>query len=58
MLPFLYLVVFNNSFSNSVGNENVRVRLALSILTSVPITLANDAIEILPIVADKTMKDL
>ena len=55
---FLFLVVFNNFFTIPVDNENVRLRLALPIPTGVPITVANDAIETLPLVADKTIKDL
>ena len=55
---FLFLVVFNNFFTSSVDNENVRLRLALAIPTGVPITVANDATEMLPFVADKTIKDL
>ena len=42
----------------SVDNENARLRLALAIPTGVPITVANDAIETLPLVADKTIKNL
>ena len=69
MLFFLFLVVFNNLFTSPVDNENVRVRLALAIpmlalalyyylkISSVPITVVNDAIEMLPLVADKTIKD-
>ena len=33
------------------------IRVALAIPTGVPIKVANDAIEILPLVADKTMKN-
>ena len=55
---FLFLVVFNNFFISPVDNENVTLRLALAIPSGVPITIANDAIEILPPVADKTIKDL
>ena len=58
MFLFLFLFVFNNFFTSAVNNENVRLRLALAIPTGVPITVANDAIEILPLVADKTIKDL
>ena len=54
----LFLVAFNNFFTNPVHNENVRVRLALVIPTGVPITVANDAIETLLIVADRIIKDL
>ena len=48
-LPFLYLflVVFNNFFTRPANNENTRLKLALSIPTGVPITVSNDAIEML-----------
>ena len=49
------IVVFN-LFTSSVDNENLRLRLALAIPTGIPITVANDAIEMLPLVADKTIK--
>ena len=49
------IVVFN-FFTRSVDNENLRLRLALAIPTGIPITVANDAIEMLPLVADKTIK--
>ena len=49
------IVVFN-FFTSSVDNENLRLRLALAIPTGIPITVANDAIEMLPLVADKTIK--
>ena len=39
-------------FISPVANENVRLRLAIP--TGVPITVPNDAIEMLPIVTDKT----
>ena len=57
---FEFLAVFNNFFTSPADNENVRLRLRLelSIPTGVPITAANDAIEMLPLVADKTIKDL
>ena len=35
--------------------ENTRLKLALGILTSVPTAVANDAIEMSPVVTDKTM---
>ena len=41
-----------------MNNENERLRLALAIPTGVPITVANDALEILSLVPDKTIKDL
>ena len=52
---FLLLVVFNSFFTIPVQIENVRLKLALVIPTGTPITVANDAIEILPVVTDKTM---
>ena len=55
---FLFRVEFNSFFTIPVDNENIRLRLALAIPTGVPITVANYAIEILPLVADKTIKDL
>ena len=58
MLFFLFLVVFNNCFASPVDNENARLRLALAIPTGVPVTVANDAIETLPLVADRTTSNL
>ena len=55
---FLFLVVFNSFFTSPVDNENVRLRLATAIPTGVPITVANNAVETLPLVADKTIKNL
>ena len=52
---FLFLVAFNNFFANPVVIENARLQLALIIPTGAPITVANDAIEILLIVTNKTM---
>ena len=51
----LFLIIF---FTSSVDNENVRLILALAIPTGVPIPVANDAIEMLRLVADITIKDL
>ena len=36
-----------------VDTENARLKLALAIPTVPPITVANDAMEMLPLVADK-----
>ena len=55
---FLFRVVFNSFFTIPVDNENVALRLTLAIPTGVPITVANYAIEILPLISDKTIKDL
>ena len=55
---FLFRVVFNNFFTIPVDTENARLKLAFAIPTGAPIAVANDAIETLPLVADKTIKDL
>ena len=55
---FLFLIVFKNFFTNPVVIENARLQLALIIPTGAPITVANDAIEMLPVVTDKTITDL
>ena len=49
---FLFLVVLNNFFISPLDNENARLRPALAFPTGVPITVANDAIEMLLFVAD------
>ena len=38
--------------------ENARLTLALAIPTGTPIKVANDAIEMLPLAVDKTIKHL
>ena len=38
--------------------ENARLKLALTIPTGAPITVSNDAIEMLPVIIDKTINDL
>ena len=38
--------------------ENARLKLALTIPTGTPMTVANDAIEMLPVVTDNTINDL
>ena len=55
---FLFLVVLNSFLTTLVKIENARLKLALTIPTGAPITVANDAIEMLPVVADKTINDL
>ena len=49
-----FLVVFDSFFIIPVEIENARLKLALTILASAPMTVANDAIEKLLIVTDKT----
>ena len=55
-LFFLVRVVFNNSFIIDVVIENAKLQVALSIHTGVVITVPNDAIEIPPLVLDKTIR--
>ena len=58
MLFFLFVVGFNNFFTIPVVVKNEKLKLALAIPTVAPMTVANDAIDIPPILADKTIKDL
>ena len=46
---FSYFLLFLIFFTGPVDNENVRLRLALAIPTRVPITVAIDAVEMLPL---------
>ena len=55
---FLLRVFFNSFFYRTADIENARVKFALAIRTGASITVANNAIEMLPLVADKTIKDL
>ena len=56
---FFLLISFCNSFFIiPVETENARLKLALIVPTGAPITVANDAIEMLPVVTDKTINDL
>ena len=51
-------MVFKNLFTNLDVIENVKLKLAPIISSGTPITLANDAIEILPDNIDKIFNDL
>ena len=55
---FLLSVVFNNFFTTHVVIENAKLKLALAISTGARITVANDAIEMLPLVSDETINNL
>ena len=55
---FLFLAVFKSFFTIPVEIENARLKLALAIPRGAPMTVANDAIEILPVVTEKTINDL
>ena len=57
MLFFLFLVIFNSFLTITVEIKDAILKLALAILTGAPITVANDAIEILPVVTDKRIND-
>ena len=54
---FLFLDVFNNFFMSPIEIENARLKPALPNQTDAPITVINDAIKILSLVAYKTIKD-
>ena len=55
---FSFRVVFNNFFTMLVDTENVKLKSALAIPTGASTIVANDAIEMLPFVTDKTIKEL
>ena len=54
---FSFLAILNNFFTSPVDNENARLRVPLAIPTGAPITVANDAIEMLGLVALKTYQN-
>ena len=45
-------------FSILIVIKNARLKLALAIPVGAPITVANVEIEMLPLISDKTIKDL
>ena len=55
---FFFCVDFSNFLTIPVEIENVRLRLAFVIPTGARIRVANDAIEMLPLVAGKAIEDL
>ena len=55
---FLFLVVCNSFFTIPVKIQNARQKLALTIPTCAPITVANDVIESLQVITDKTINCL
>ena len=55
---FLFLIVFKYFFTNPDVIEKVKPKLAPIIPAGTLITLANDAIEMLPDHVDKTFNDL
>ena len=54
----LFLVGFKSFFTVPVKIENARQTLALTIPTGAPITVVNNAKELLPVVTDKMITDL
>ena len=55
---FSFLVILNNFFILPVVKENIKLKLELAIPTAAPIILAEEIIDIPPLVADKTIKIL
>ena len=55
---FSFLFVFKNLLTNLDVNGNVKLKLAPIIPAGAPVTVANDAIEILPDNIDKIFNDL
>ena len=55
---FLLPVVFNSFFTIPVEIEDAILKPALTVPTDAPMTVASDAIEMLPVVTDKTINDL
>ena len=56
MLFLLFLVVFNTFVTIPIQTENARLKLTLVIPTGAPVTVANNAIEILPVLTDKSQQ--
>ena len=54
----LFLVVFTSFVTIPVEIENARLKLALAIPAGAQITAANNSIEMLPVVTDKTINEL
>ena len=55
---FYFLLFLTAFFTIPVKTENARLKPALNIPTGAEITVANDAIEMLTVVTDKTTNDL
>ena len=58
MFFFFFFIVFKNFFANPDVIENVKLQLAPVIPAGAQMTVANDAIEILPHNIDKTFNEL
>ena len=55
---FLFLVMLSNFLTIPVVRETIKVNLALAIPTRAPATLAKEMIDVPPLVALKTIKNL
>ena len=55
---FFIFISFYNVFTIPVVIENARLQLALIITTGAQITVAKNAIEMLPVATDKAINDL
>ena len=58
MFFFLFLVAFNSFFTIPVVMEKARLELMIISPAGAPITVANDTIEMLLVVRDKTINNL
>ena len=58
MLPFYFVLFLITFFTIPMVIESAKLRLALAVPTGTPVTVANEAIETLPLITDKTIKDL
>ena len=58
MLDFLFRDVFDKFSVSPVEIENAKLKLALAVPTGASLTVANYAIDMLPVVADQTIKEL
>ena len=58
MLFLFLLLCCSLFFTFPVEIENLRLKIALAVSTDAPVTVANDAIEMLPVATDKTINDL
>ena len=57
-LFFLFRYAFKNVLTIPLEIENAKLKLALAIPTCAPIAVVNDAIDMLPVVTDKTINKL
>ena len=58
ILCFFFLFLVFNFFMLPIEIENGRLKLALVSPTDAPMTVANDAMEMLPVIRDKTINYL